>query len=57
MNTPRIDKKKDWKLTAVTVTGQRIAYYFDTEADADAAAIILMAHCRDMADAIVSPRV
>jgi hypothetical protein len=61
MTTPlpgqRIAKTKDWKLTAISDTGKRYSYYFDTEADADAASVILMAHSRDIIDTDIRPTI
>lgn len=55
--TQRAVKTKGWQLMAVSDTGKRYCYYFDTEADADATSVILMAHSREIVDATVRPTV
>lgn len=51
----RTSKTKGWQLTAISDTGKRYYYYFDTEADADATSVILMAHSRNIVDTFVLP--
>lgn len=55
--TQRINKTKDWKVTVITLGGKRYAYYFDTEEDADAVAVMLYAHGEDISEVKVLPTV
>ncbi|MCM1356464.1 MAG: hypothetical protein NC212_08685 [Staphylococcus sp.] len=53
---PRLSTPEDtWMVTAVTLSGQRYRFHMETERDADALALILHAHGRDIATTEVTP--
>ncbi|MCM1077784.1 MAG: hypothetical protein NC411_10540 [Bacteroides sp.] len=54
--SPRISTPKDtWTVTATTLSGKRFHFRMETERDADALALILHAHGRDIARTQVNP--
>ena len=55
VNTSANPRKGTWKVTARTLGGHSYHYCMETERDADLLAILLQAHCKDIAEAEVSP--
>lgn len=54
--SPRISAPKDtWMVTATTISGKRYRFHMETGRDADALALILHAHGRDIAQTQVDP--